>query len=301
MGKCHSHLWKTPSRGLRNWQNVAQHLSEQITRLQTDGPQLAGDSSPCSCSQGTHYVAARSRSVIHIESATFRVMMDMDVRSATVKHGGRRPLLRKEKPDLKPKPPAFRTVDRRCRPVPYGSADLDVLLQGEPNNPQLLSLRGLCLWKLDRPREAWQDFSASHRIAAPSSALAVRGHVSLYRDLAVALRDRQDSPTAQLAAKSMRELWVLIPESDRTAGDYYNRACIFALSIDIAEKAGLDEPNAPAEEDVAQWRIDAIEALKQSQHDTAEGRQLIRSDSDLDSIRNLPEFQRLLEDNESPD
>ena len=38
-------------------ENTVQDLSEQITRLQTGGPQLAGYSNPNSCSPGTHYLS----------------------------------------------------------------------------------------------------------------------------------------------------------------------------------------------------------------------------------------------------
>ena len=98
---------------------------------------------------------------------------------------------------------------------------------------------------------------------------------------------------------SMRDLWALIPKPDRTASDFFDRACTCSLSIDIAERAARSGFSGVSEDDVAKWRLDAVEALRQSEPDTAEVRKLIQSDSDLDAIRSLSEFKQLMEDTES--
>ena len=76
-------------------------------------------------------------------------------------------------------------------------------------------------------------------------------------------------------------------------GDFYNLACVYSISSSMVE--GGDEGSEPSNLRKG-YREKAIESLRQSLAAGWKHFAHIREDSDLDPIRDHPEFKKLIEE-----
>lgn len=170
------------------------------------------------------------------------------------------------------------------------------LIEQKADDAHFLLMRSVCFERLKQPAESLRDMQQSYAINFPVTASSIRTAAFRVHDLVIALNSANNWNAAVEGTSLMRQLLEALPSDQWAPTDVFNSACTWSLTARVAIGARAnDSAAAVGEAEIQGYRMKAIQSLQRYAASADADFELIASDSDLDTIRDMPEYGAIVE------